>query len=173
MNNDPSYNIEEGMKCGNLFAHIILQAFNDAISPQAFQGGDARLIAQTEAIKFLTASRGEWRAHRNWICSQIGVDGDSLTDHMRDLLLGVTDIPVFVKAGENTPGVARFKQERIDEARALYREMMEPPPLPKPKRARPKPVPTKPKDPPPGRNGSPFIPANASLLDEWETNITA
>lgn len=160
-----AYNAEEGLKCGTLIAHIILQAYNDAISPQAFQAGDATNIAQTEAIKFLTASRGEWRAHRNWLCTQIGIDGDALAEQVRILLTGTGDVPQLFAVG-----VSRFKQEKIDAARALYREITAPPP--QPKRARPIAKPASPKDPPFGRNGPQPIPANASLLNEWKTNLT-
>jgi len=117
--------------CGELFAAVITQAFHDAFAPQAFNAGEKEFV-QRDSIALLTAKSGEWRAHRNWLCTQIGINGDTLAEKVRDMLLGITSPHIKERQNSGRQYVIAFKPAQIEAARAVYRDMNDRSPAPRP-----------------------------------------
>ncbi|MCT4558610.1 MAG: hypothetical protein N4A61_11215 [Pelagimonas sp.] len=153
--------------CGELFAGIITMAFSDAFNPQGSSRIEKELL-QHDAILFLTATTGEWRAHRNFLCTAIGIDGDTLAQCIRDMLVGKADPHVRQAQMTGRQSTITFKQVHVDAARAVYAQMHERQ-APKPKVAKPA---SKVKSRT-GWTGPPATPNDASILDEWTVNLSA
>lgn len=127
-----------GEKCGHLFAAVITQAFHDAFAAQALNVGE-KTIVRRDSIAFLTAKSGEWRAHRTFLCTCIGIDGDALAQSVRDMLTGKTSPHIKDRRLSGALHVLAFNPEQIEAARAMYREMNDRTPAPRRVR-KPKPV---------------------------------
>ncbi len=155
--------------CGELFAAVITQAFHDAFAPQAFNASEKELV-QRDSIAFLTAKSGEWRAHRNWLCTQIGIDGDALAESVRDMFLGITSPHMKEKQNSGRQYVIAFKPAQIEVARAVYRQMNDrtpaPRPIPTPKPAPEPVVSVKPKS-------VTLEPDASDVLNDWYANMTS
>jgi len=154
--------------CGELFAAVITQAFHDAFAPQAFNAGEKEMV-QRDSIAFLTAKSGEWRAHRNWLCTQIGIDGDALAESVREMLLGITSPHMKERQNSGRQDVIAFKPAQIEAARAVHRQMNDrspaPRPIPTPKPA-PEPVAT-------AKHKSVVLEPDASdVLTDWYANMS-
>lgn len=159
---------DDGEKCGHLFAAIVTQAYHDAFSPQIFNSGE-KAVVQRDSISFLTAKSGEWRAHRNWVCTCAGIDGDALAQGVRDMLSGATSPPTKDKKVSIAQFVLAFKPEKIEQARAIYAEMNNRTPAPRPVRKQkstPKPV----AEPKPARV---IDETDSDVMKDWLANMSA
>ncbi|MEM9897751.1 MAG: hypothetical protein AAF742_00050 [Pseudomonadota bacterium] len=115
---------DDGQKCGHLFAAVIEQAFRELFIPQSGHDGDKE-YSRHESIRFFTADHGEWAAHRNWLCTCANINGDALAHAVREMLLG--NQPIALNIGQRRDdevGLLSFKQHQIDQARAVYADML-------------------------------------------------